>query len=103
MFDVVAPHQHQPPASVHGRGIDNGKTRHPPAIGVGTKPVGGESAYQPGHDADQRQDRHKREEKCKCLHSLSPANRDFFKALIGSGEIEGNPPRQIKAFKPGPS
>ena len=45
------------------------------AIGVGTEPVAGESADQPGRDADQRQDGHECEEECKCLHALSPANR----------------------------
>jgi hypothetical protein len=76
MFDIVAPYQHETAATVHGGGIDDRQTRHSSTLGVGAKPVGGESADQPGHDADQRQDHHKREEKCKCLHALSPANRN---------------------------
>jgi hypothetical protein len=48
MFDIVAPHQHQPPAAIHGGGVDHGQPRHPSAIGVGAEAVAGESANQPG-------------------------------------------------------
>ena len=82
MFDVVASDQHEPPSSVDRGGIDDSQTRHPPALGVGAEPVGGESADQPGHDADQRQNRHKREEECKCLHTLSPANRVLRASMV---------------------
>ena len=69
MLDVIAPYQHQPAAAIHGGGIDHGQARHPAAICVGAKAIGGESANQPGGDADQRQHRHKCEEKGYCLHA----------------------------------
>ena len=47
----------------------------------GAEPIARESPYQPSRDADQRQDRHKRQEECKCLHAPSPANRVFFGPL----------------------
>ena len=74
MFDVVAPHQHQPPAAIHGGGVDHRQPRHPPAIGGGTEPAAGESANQPGGNANQRQNGDERENECKCLHALFPAD-----------------------------
>jgi hypothetical protein len=62
MLDVVAPDQHQPPAAVDGGGVDHRQPRHPPPVGVGAQPVGGESANQPGGDADQGQHGNEREE-----------------------------------------
>ena len=88
MFDVVAPHQHQPPAAVHGGGVDHRQPRHPAAIGVGAEAVAGESANQPGRDADQRQNGHECEEKCNCLHALSPANSVFFRLPFRRTRIE---------------
>jgi hypothetical protein len=82
MLDIVAPDQHQPPAAVHGGGVDHGQTRHPAAIGAGAKAISGESAHQPSGDTDQRQNGHKRKEKCQCRHVLSPANSVFFKSLV---------------------
>ena len=67
MLDIVAPHQHQPAAAIHGGGVDHGQPRHPPAIGVGAEAVGGESANQPGGDADQRQNGDECEEECERL------------------------------------
>jgi len=64
MLDIVAADQHQPPAAVNGGSIDHRQARHPATIWVGADPVAGESADQPCHNADQRQHRHKREEKC---------------------------------------
>jgi hypothetical protein len=91
MLDVVAAHQHEPSAPVHGGGVDHRQTGHPAAIGVGAQPVAGESANQPGGDADQRQYRHKGEEKCKCLHAVSPANGVFFKFLFVERGLEATP------------
>jgi hypothetical protein len=82
MFDIVAPYQHQSAAAIDGGGVDHGQARHPSSIGVGTEPIAGESADQPGGDADQCQNRHECEEKCQCLHALSPANSVFFKSLV---------------------
>ena len=47
MFDIVAPHQHQPAAAVDGRGIDHREARHPAAIGIGAQAVSGELAKPP--------------------------------------------------------
>ena len=47
MLDIVAPDQHQAAPAVHGGGVDHGQPRHPPAIGVGAKAVGGKAAHQP--------------------------------------------------------
>ncbi len=72
MFDVVAAHQHQPPAAVDGGGIDHRQPRHPSAIGVGAEAVAGKSPDQPGRDADQRQNGDECEEECESLHALVP-------------------------------
>ena len=79
MLDVVAAYQHQPAAAVNGGGIDHRQSRHPATIGVGAKAIGGESANQPGGQADQRQDGHKCEEKCQCLHTC-PRQKRFLQA-----------------------
>jgi len=67
MFDIVAPHQHQAPAAIHGGGVDHGQPRHPSAIGVGTQAVAGESANQPGGDAGSALNG------ARCEDELSPA------------------------------
>src|SRR6202171_1854458 len=94
MLDIVAPYQHQPPATIHGGGIDHCQARHPSAIGVGTEAVAGESANQPSGDADQGQNGQESEEKCQCLHALSPANSVFFRSL---GCRTGSETRQLTA------
>src|SRR5882757_10677594 len=92
MFDVVAPYQHQPPAAIHGGGVDHSQPGHPPAIGVGADAVAGESPYQPGGEADQRQNGDEGEQEPKCLrHATSPANKAFFKFPFRRARTESDP------------
>jgi hypothetical protein len=71
MLDIVPAHQHQAPPSIHGCGVNHGQSGHPPTIGVGTKAVIGESAYQPRGKDNQGQHGHKRKDKSHCLHARS--------------------------------
>ena len=58
MLDIVAPHQHQAPPTINGRGINDRQAGHAPAIGTGTEAIIGKSANQPGGGADQGQHGH---------------------------------------------
>jgi hypothetical protein len=79
MLDIVAPHQHQPPAAIDGGGIDHRQPRHPSAIGIGAEAIAREAADQPGGGADQGQNDHECEEEYDWLwHCLVPGKWRFF-------------------------
>ena len=72
MLDIVTAHQHEPAAAVDRGGVDHGEAGHAPAIGVGAEAAGGESAHQPGGDADQGQNGHEDKDKREILTSNVP-------------------------------
>jgi hypothetical protein len=74
MLDIVTAHQHEPAAAVDRGGVDHREAGHAPAIGVASEAAGGESAHQPGGNADQGQNGYEDKNKRNVRHRVSPAN-----------------------------
>jgi hypothetical protein len=76
VLDIIAAHEHEPPASIHRGSINDRESRHSPAIRIRAHPASTESADQPSRGSDQRENDDEGDEKPERLrHVIVPVKQ----------------------------